>query len=228
MDNKCFLNNECNHIDCDKDFCMKKYKLNYLYDEALVSENQRVSIGLMLDNDNADYLPYYQLAQLRSNIVNFVDSGENLYIHSTIAGNGKTSWALKLLQTYFNNIWYKTSLKCRALFINVPTFLIALKTNINNPSEYINHINENILSCDLVIWDDIGTKVATIFEHENLLSLIDQRINLSKSNIFTSNLNEVEMHETLGDRLASRICNLGYDIEFTGKDKRGINHARIN
>ena len=52
--------------------------------------------------------------------------------------------------------------------------------------------------------------------------MIDSRISAGKSNIFTSNLNDEELHKSLGDRLASRICNLGYNIELYGSDKRGI------
>ena len=85
------------------------------------------------------------------------------------------------------------------------------------------HIKNNVLTCDLVIWDDIGTKASSVFESEHLLSMIDGRILNNKANIFTSNLNDVELHESLGDRLASRICNLGYNITFHGGDKRGLN-----
>ena len=103
-----------------------------------------------------------------------------------------------MLQTYFNKIWLRTDLRCRALFINVPLFLIKLKENISNKSEYITHIKENIYDCDLVIWDDIGTKSSTVYEGENLLSIIEYRIGNGKANIFTSNLNDKELHEALG------------------------------
>jgi DNA replication protein DnaC len=97
-----------------------------------------------------------------------------------------------------------------------------LKDNITAKNEYIQHIKDNVLTCDLVIWDDIGTKNSTSFESENLLSMIEGRILNNKANIFTSNLNDQELHDALGDRLASRICNLGYNITFNGGDKRGL------
>lgn len=52
--------------------------------------------------------------------------------------------------------------------------------------------------------------------------MIDARISSNKSNFFTSNLNEDELHEALGDRLYSRIVNSGLTFEFVGSDKRGI------
>ena len=79
------------------------------------------------------------------------------------------------------------------------------------------------MQADLVVWDDIATKSATVFEAEHLLSYIDTRINDNKSNIYTSNLDANEIQEKLGPRLYSRIVNYSTEIELNGKDKRGIN-----
>jgi DNA replication protein DnaC len=98
-----------------------------------------------------------------------------------------------------------------------------LKSNISKESEYIKHIQENILDCDLVVWDDIATKLGTEFELSHLLSIIDTRINNGKSNMYTSNLYGVELSKALGDRLYSRIVNYSDAIiELKGRDKRGI------
>jgi len=221
----CFLYAFCNHKDCDKDFCLRKYKLEYLYDNALVSEAQRKHIKLRIDEDGTDYNEFMQLAEIEKNIENFVQEGQNLYIHSTICGCGKSSWALRMIEAYFNKIWPKTDLICRALFINVPRFLVALKDNISNPSEYIAHIKDNIANADLVVWDDIAAKVGSEFELNHLLSLIDLRIANGKANIYTSNLDKDAIYNALGERIASRICNMSHEIELHGSDKRFL---RVN
>ena len=219
----CWLKDNCKQLHCeDENGCLILYKLNYLYDQAGVSIKQRKYIPLRIDDDGTDLEEFKQLKDIQDNILDFVQSGKQLYIHSSICGNGKTAWSLRLLQTYFKKIWLRTEMKCRALFINVPNLLISLKENISSKSEYIKHIKDNMYEADIIIWDDVGTKGATNFEHENLFSFIDQRINLGKANIFTSNLTDEELHDALGDRLASRICNLGYNIELHGGDKRGI------
>ena len=218
----CFLYNECNHIDCDKDVCVRKFKLSYLYDNALITETQRKHIILYAEENGTDVKEFNELKHIEDNIVEFVENGNNLYISSNITGNGKTSWSLRLVQAYFNKIWAKTSLKCRALFINVPRYLLEIKSNISNKSEYITYINDNILNADIVIWDDIGTKGLTSFEHENVLSLINSRINLGKSNIYSSNLDDNELREVVGDRLYSRIINMSKIIKLNGKDKRRL------
>lgn len=220
---ECWLKDNCKQLHCnDTNGCLILYKLNYLYDQAYISEKQRKYLALRIDADGTDLEEFKKLKNIQDNILDFVNSGNQLYIHSTNTGCGKTSWALRLVQTYFKKIWLTTELKCRALFINVPTLLLSLKENISNKSEYITHIKENILDADLVIWDDIGNKLGTEFEISNLLSFIEQRINSGKANIFTSNLNDNEIHESLGDRLSSRICNLGINIELHGGDKRNI------
>lgn len=223
MENNCWLFNNCKHLHCnDKNGCMILYKLNYLYDCANIPIHLRKNIALKIDADGTDYREFMFLKNIQDNIVDFVTSGSQLLIYSKQCGNGKTSWALRLVQTYFNKIWLKSELKCKALFINVPSFLLALKDNISEKNSYIEHIKANVLDCDLVVWDDIGTKNSTIFESENLLAIIDTRIHNKKANIFTSNLNCEELHTALGDRLASRICNLGSNVELFGGDKRHL------
>lgn len=219
--NNCWLKGRCDR-NCSNGICLKYYKLNYLYDLANVTPNMRYNVALRPEADGTDLKEFKALKAMCDDIINFVNDGRQLYLHSSQAGNGKTSWSLKLLHAYFNKIWESSALRCRALFINVPTFLIELKNNITEKSEYVENILENVKTCDLVIWDDIGTKAATSFEHEHLLSMIDSRINAGKANIFTSNLNDNEMHQVLGDRLASRICNLDMNMCFRGGDKRGI------
>ena len=207
---------------CNETFCVKKYKLDYLFNEGLISETQRRHIPLRLDKNKVDLEAFKELQQIETNIKDFVDNGKNLYLHSTICGNGKTLWSLRLIQRYIESVWYMSDLDCRCLFINVPRFLLEIKNNISEKSNYVNHIRKNIYIADIVIWDDIGNKAITQFESDNLLSMIDGRINLGKANIFNSNLSDEEMHQYLGDRLASRIVNLSKNIEFHGADKRGL------
>lgn len=214
----CKLNSNCKYVECT---CIRFFKIDFLLTNALLSDNQKVKKKLVVDENGVDKDKFEQLLTIQKNIKSFVDSGNNLYIHSCIPGNGKTSWAIRLLQAYIHKIWPESPLECRCLFINVPKFLLELKSNISKHSDYIEFINENILKADLVVWDDIATKSATEFEHEHLLSLIDNRLFENKSNIFTSNINPENLSLLLGDRLASRIKQSKI-IEFKGKDKRGV------
>lgn len=219
MNDNCWLKDYCNKKDCNS-FCMKNYKLNALYNKAMISMHQRKHILLSVDDDR-DIQAFDTLKNIETNIVDFVNNGKNLFIHSSTTGNGKTAWSLRMIEAYFNSIWSKTELKCRALFISVPRFLIELKQNISKESDYVKQIQESMFDCDIIIWDDIATKLGTEFELSNLFSIIDTRINNGKSNIFTSNLCGQDLCTAIGERLYSRIANYcDYDIELFGSDKR--------
>lgn len=216
----CFLREVCSGKDCQKDFCLRKYKMDSLYSAALMTDSQKKHITLRVDEDGTDLEQFKQLAAIEQDIVNFVNGGKNLYLHSAIPGNGKSSWSLRLAEAYFNKIWVRTEVKCRVLFISVPRFLLAIKDNISVKSSYVEYIKENVFEADLVIWDDIATKASSEFEASHLLSIIDNRLTLGKSNIYTSNLNRQQLYAALGERLASRVANMSIDIELFGSDKR--------
>lgn len=201
---------------------MKLFKLDALYNLSLLSFEQRKHMDLLMDSSRVDEDAFITLKDIQLNIEDFVNDGGNLYIYSSITGNGKTAWAIRLMQSYFNKIWYKTDLECKGIFLSVPRYLLAIKDNISSYNEYANFVKNNIFDADIVIWDDIGTKSATSFEHENLLSIIDNRMCCNKSNIFTSNVSPQELRELAGDRLYSRIVNYSTCLEFRGADKRGI------
>ncbi len=213
----CWLRENCSQLYCNQP-CIKRIKLDFYYNEGLITDKQRKRIKFMPDKKDLDTFKY--LSKISDNIVKFVKQGGNLYIHSKQCGNGKTSIALRLVQSYLENIWPTADLTCKVLFINVPRYLIEIKNNISERSEYIEHIRKNVLVADLIIWDDIGTKGLTQFEHENVLSLINARLDAGKANIYTSNLSKEELHESVGDRLYSRVYSLSDDVELFGDDYR--------
>jgi len=228
LSTECWLKEQCkkyktNKEECDDGiFCMKLFKLDALYNLSMLSCEQRKHLNLRLDASRVDEDVFIQLKEFQNNIEKFIQEGNNLYLYSNITGNGKTAWAIRLMQSYFNSIWYKTDLICKGLFLSVPRYLLAIKDNISNYNDYANFVKENIFEADVVIWDDIGTKSATSFEHENLLSIIDYRMCYNKANIFTSNVSPEELRDLAGDRLYSRIINYSTCLKFQGEDKRGL------
>lgn len=215
----CWLYNQCNHKDCNT-FCLRRFKLDYLYNQSLISYEQRKKIDLKLDSTLLDKEVFDTLHQIELNILDFINTGSNLYLWSNMTGNGKTAWSLRLIQSYLNKIWVKSDLCCRVLFINVPKFFLSLKDNISEKSDYVAQIKSNVLKADLVVWDEVALKTLTPFEMENLLSLINNRIDLGKSNIYTSNINPKDLLNIVGDRLYSRIVNKSHILEFRETDKR--------
>lgn len=230
LSNECYLKDKCwkyhnSSKECEKSpiYCPKLFKTDFLYNEALLSQKQRQYLTLRIDSDGTDKEAFSKLKEIQGNILDFVGSGSNLYLHSRKCGNGKTAWALRLLQSYIDKVWYKSDLKCVALFINVPRYLLALKDSISSTNEYIEHVHRCVMGADLVIFDEVATKPFTSFEHEHILNLINTRLDMNKSNIYTSNVCGAELESKIGERLYSRIVNLSHNIELFGSDKRGLN-----
>ena len=222
MVQNCWIANRCNQIDCDKSFCLKKFKLDTLFEKALLTEFHKKDIALRVDADQKDLDAFQYLKSIELNIETFVERGDNLYIHSATCGNGKSSWAVKLLKAFLFSIWHKSDLTCRAMFIHVPRFLLSIKDNISQKSDYVQYIKDNVFDADLVVFDEVGTKSLTNFEHEHILNIINTRLEMGKANIYTSNLSNEEMLDKMGERLFSRIIHNSNDVGLVGADKRGL------
>lgn len=170
--------------------------------------------------DKVDVEAFSILTEIRDDCENFVKNGEKLYIYGKEPGNGKTTWALKILQQYLDAVWPWHTNKPRALFVHVPTFLFKFKDRINTPDPEFEDLLKNLVNCELVVWDDIGACKLTEYDHGNLLVFIDQRALHELSDVFTGNLGGVELEDALGPRLFSRVWKASEVVELRGKDRR--------
>lgn len=208
--------------------CTEQCSINCIRYKLMVSlfRQSRLPESLWVYKDlvcGEDDLPAYTcLSHISAEITDFIEQGNNLYIYSKNAGNGKTTWAIRLLYSYFDKIWHKSCFTCKGLFVNVPTFLYNCKRSISQNIKGFEDLCNLISTVDVVIWDDIAESDATSFEHQILLQYIDGRINASKSNIYTSNKDFDELKDSVGERLASRVYNCSKIIQFVENDKRGI------
>lgn len=167
-----------------------------------------------------DKRTFGKLKDIQRKIDKYIEHGYNFFLSSIESGTGKTTWAIKLMLSYFDKKWSTSGVDSVGLFVHVPTLLRQLK-NFSNPvsEEYIEKIKES----DVVIWDDIATTPLTDYEYNQLLVLIDSRTINKKSNIYTSNVvSKDELLRVLGARLTSRVYNSSIVAAFTGKDVRGI------
>ena len=219
MDN-CFLYNNCNHKNCDK-FCPRHLKSAFLLEASGLPKSKWTKTTLVLDPDGTDLEAFKQLKDIESKIVSFVKNGVNLFIHSPISGNGKSSWLAKLLKSYFNQVWAGNGFKKRGYFLNLPTFLINLKESIRNPNSDFDDLKEFLKEVDLLCLDDIAASSLSEFEHNYLLYIIETRISNGLSTFYSSNLNEQNLLQYLGTRLKSRIFNNSQVICLQGQDRRG-------
>jgi DNA replication protein DnaC len=168
-----------------------------------------------------DLPAFRQLKAIKDDIKNWVKEGNSLYLYSKSFGNGKTSWAVKLMLAYFNQIWRGNCFRTRGIFISVPEFFDRERLRMNNQDEEFIRIRDSLLDADLVIWDDVSIVKMTEYNSATFFNFVDARVLSGKANIFTGNLDQEKLKEFVGGRWASRIWNTSQVIEFVDCDKRG-------
>lgn len=176
-----------------------------------------------LTPSKADEQTFIELNEIKKNVKDFVDKGENLLICSNQAGNGKTSWAIKLLKAYIDEVQnYGFTYDTPALFINVNSFLNEKKLGINDPeiSSRINKIEKAILTAPLVVFDDIADKSLSEFDLNLLYYWLDYRTANMKTCIYTTNELPEQLKQTLNGKLYSRVVNYSQVKYITDGDNR--------
>ena len=83
-----------------------------------------------------------------------------------------------------------------------------------------------LLSCDLLILDDLGTEMPTAFNQSALYNLIDGRLRSGKKTVISTNLNPEELTARYGSQLGSRLNGEYLRLEFLGRDIRAIRKER--
>ena len=68
-----------------------------------------------------------------------------------------------------------------------------------------------ILDCDLLIIDDLGTELNNSFTSSQLFYCINERMNMSRSTIISTNLTLARLRDSYTDRVTSRIMS-GYRV----------------
>lgn len=211
----CWYSKVCSN-ECS-DGCIRYLEMSGLLEKSGLPYSRWFPASL--SPDDCDYDAFCTLADIKDDMQSFVKNGHNLYIYSSETGNGKTTWAIKLMLKYFNDIWAGNGFRCRGLFIHVPTFLTKLK-NFNMVDDEFERMRKELPNADLVIWDDIASTDLSSFDHSQLLTYIDCRTLSQKSNIFTGNLSNPAITKALGIRLASRVWNNSEKVKLEGQDKR--------
>ncbi|HUM42661.1 MAG TPA: hypothetical protein PKI14_06920 [Fervidobacterium sp.] len=199
--------------------CLRYIEMLNLVQQSNIPESKWIPLKLRPGKDRPAFI---RLQEIKDDIENWTKSGGNLYIYSDTFGNGKTSWAIKLMLAYFNQVWAGNGFRRRGIFISVPEFMDRNREIINNRDEEFVKMREDLLKCDLVIWDDITSIKLTDFNHAVLLNYIDARVLSNKANIFTGNVDYEGMVKNLGGRLASRVWNGSEIVQFVDQDKRGV------
>lgn len=99
------------------------------------------------------------------------------------------------------------------------------KENTNNDTLSL------LLSCDLLILDDLGTEFDSPFYHSVIYNIINTRMNRSLPTIISTNMNQNDIAYKYEERISSRIFSkytvlkfIGYDVRMLKSQKKQSNN----
>ena len=214
-------NSNCWYLQVCQDDCFmcKTYlELKWQMDNSRLPAKLQRPIDMYLSDVNrVDKKAYERLKAIRKDIVQHVKDGDNFYLCGR-AGNGKTSWAIKILQTYLHFKASGNYEKLQGMFVSVADLLIKLK-DFDNP--VTKEFRDNLEEVPLVVWDDICITNLSKYDYSQFYTLINNRMLAGKSNVFTTNISDKEtLEDVFGERLVSRIYGSSEIIELKGGDMR--------
>ena len=85
---------------------------------------------------------------------------------------------------------------------------------------------ELLLSCDLLILDDLGTEFHSQFYQSTVYNIINTRMNRKKPTIISTNLDYNEISHIYEERITSRIFTTYTVLHFVGEDVRVLRKQR--
>lgn len=196
---KCYASDYCqkDKSSCS-DVCGGYRVLRALYNLSRIPERYRYTIALKPENGE-DLEAFTKLDNYKNDVLSMVDEGRGLYIWGKSTGNGKTSWACKIMSYFFRKIAFNTGLENEGLYIFLPTFLEDLRDNYDNKDPEFDEVLRMIKTCRLLIIDDIGAERVTDWVRERMVSIINTRVSNNLTTIYTSNLSPEELRGELGD-----------------------------
>lgn len=210
---ECWYRNTCRgkSDNCRKS-CIHYKKMNFLLGNCGVSDVSPYLIDLVPKKNEID--KYKEWSKIKNNILDFVKNGNNLFISSEYHRVGKTTMSVKLMYKYFDELPIGDSIVPKGYFINVPEFLLKLRSFDYWNTDEFREINELIKNTDIVIWDNITGIKLNIKDKEHLLSFIECRTQKVKTNIFNGKQND-KLENILGKEITQKLY-CGRHIHLTG------------
>lgn len=185
-----------------KECSFENFDVSYYPTEA-IGETSITPRGRM--NDILEYCKCYA--------EDFDTESESLYIQGA-TGLGKTHLSLAIANTVAEK-GYKVIYDSAQ---NILSSLEREKFSNNNTGER----EKEILDCDLLIIDDLGSEFSTQFTVAAVYNIINTRLNRSKPVIISTNLTGQELEAKYTQRITSRIIGGYVPLLFLGKDIRQI------
>jgi DNA replication protein DnaC len=150
----------------------------------------------------------------REYALNFTTNSTGLYMYGK-TGLGKTHLSLAIANEVINkgyDVYYGS----------IQSIMDKLEAEHFGRLPREDSIKEDILTCDLLIIDDLGTEFLTQFTIAELYNILNSRMLSSLPTIISTNLDMREIAEKYTQRVASRIMGSMEAVYFCGKDIRQL------
>ena len=147
---------------------------------------------------NADYMN--RVVKSCLDFVKNFDSEHDNLLFTGSTGVGKTFLtnciARKLMDSYHSVIYFSAG----------DLFDVFSKNKFDyDQTEEMKDTYRYILECDLLIIDDLGTELNNSFTSSQLFYCINERMNMNRSTIISTNLSLTQLRDSYTDRVTSRI-----------------------
>jgi DNA replication protein DnaC len=161
---------------------------------------------------NADYMR--RVVKSCMEFAQNFDSHQDNLLFTGSTGVGKTFLtnciARKLMDTYHSVIYFSAS----------DLFEVFSRNKFDyDQAEEMKDTYRYILDCDLLIIDDLGTELNNSFTSSQLFYCINERMNMNRSTIISTNLSLTQLRDSYTDRVTSRIMRYRI-IPLYGRDIR--------
>ncbi len=206
--------------DNSKCHCMKTRLQFYLYDQSGLSkliETENFDNLSLEYYDGEDRVKFEKAVQsARKFIEDFGSHYRNLFFCGTV-GTGKSFLSCCIAKELLADGQCVLYFSAGTLFRKISELTFGTKDK-----ESLVHFKNDIIDCDLLIIDDLGTELVNSFVASELFTILNERHLNKKSTIISSNLSLEEIRDYYSDRIFSRLVS-NYDfLKFTGQDIRKI------
>lgn len=206
---------------CD---CIKKAAIGIMTEEMSASmplddcRFDNFELRYYRDKENADKSnPRRRMTAVLAFCKNYAESfsyktSENLLFMGK-AGLGKTHLTLAIISEVINKGYMPVYGSAENIFSSVEKE----KFSGENKGSY-----DTLLNCDLLVIDDLGAEMVTVFTRSVLYNLINTRLMTKKPTIINTNLSIKEIEKTYDSRISSRLIGNYTAKMFLGNDIRQL------
>lgn len=211
----CWFKGVCSLNQCDNPLCVRFEHMLSMFKKSNLKETQWGKYDF--EPIREDIFAYEELDKIKKEeLKKWYNSFHSLYLWSSNYLNGKTTWAIKLLQNYLV-LWvdYQFSDYPCAYFITANQIKEVYKGQVNDPDRF-NQVTFDMANAELLIIDDIDLILGDIKLETFIAGILDERYKANKSIIYTSHLSPEDFTKrTINNKfLESRVIGLSNFIEF--------------